>query len=78
MTTTKRRPGAAKRTRNIQRAVHLVAALPLLSYVYATPDASDPRTLFVRFVAIPVLVVTGMLMWQMPLLRRALARRKAE
>lgn len=55
----------------------MVAALPLLSYVYATPDASDPRTLFVRFVAIPVLVITGVLMWQMPRLRRALARRKA-
>jgi hypothetical protein len=67
-----RRP---RRARKLQRAAHLVAALPVLAYVYLTPAADAALTSVVRGVVVPVLVLSGLLLWQAPRLRRLRARR---
>jgi protein-S-isoprenylcysteine O-methyltransferase Ste14 len=67
-----RRP---RRARKLQRAVHLVAALPVLAYIYVTPTADAPMTTIVRAGVVPVLVLSGLLLWQAPRLRRLRARR---
>ena len=54
--------------RKAQRAAHLVAAVPLLVLIYG-PD-SDALQLFVRAGVVPMLVLTGILMWQAPRIRR--------
>jgi thiosulfate reductase cytochrome b subunit len=48
--------------------VHLIAALVLVGYLYAPLEAQLQDV--VRFVVLPVLVVTGIAMWQAPRIRR--------
>ncbi len=59
---------AAGRQRKLQRNVHLLAGVLLLGYVYA-PAPSRVQEL-VRFLVFPLLVATGVAMWQAPRIRR--------
>lgn len=61
--------------RSLQRLVHLIAALPILAYVYVTPPADSLATIAVRFVVLPLVVASGMVMWQWPRIRKALRSR---
>jgi thiosulfate reductase cytochrome b subunit len=58
----------AAQQRRAQRAVHLAAALMLIAYLYAPLDAQLENA--VRFLVLPLLVVTGIAMWQAPRIRR--------
>jgi thiosulfate reductase cytochrome b subunit len=58
----------AGQQRKVQRVVHLAAALVLAAYVYA-PLEPQLQTA-VRFVVLPVLVLTGIAMWQAARIRR--------
>jgi hypothetical protein len=58
----------AARQRKAQRVVHLAAALVPVGYLYAPLEAQLQDA--VRFVVLPVLVVTGIAMWQGPRIRR--------
>ena len=58
----------AAQQRKAQRIVHLAAALVLIAYLYVPLDAELQDA--VRFVVLPVLVVTGIAMWQAPRIRR--------
>ena len=62
--------GQGKRVRGRQRAAHLVAGALLVLYVYlpVAPDATLQTV--VRWIVFPLLVITGVLMWQWPKLRR--------
>ena len=64
----------AGRQRKLQRNVHLLAGVLLLSYVYA-PAPSRMQEL-ARFLVFPLLVATGIAMWQAPRIRRL--RKSAE
>jgi len=66
---------SAAQQRKIQRAVHLVAGVMLLAFVYG-PDTGHFHT-FVQVVALPVLVLTGIVMWQAPRIRRLRKRMTA-
>jgi hypothetical protein len=59
-----------RRQRKLQRLFHLLAGATLLAYVYlpAAHQLHDP----VRLVAVPVLTLTGIAMWQTARLRRAI------
>ena len=64
-----------KTLRDIQRAIHLVAAFVLAGYVYS-PAGSDPAfATLTRAVVFPVLTLSGLLIWKLPQLRRRLRRR---
>ncbi len=64
--------GSNKRLRDIQRITHLVGAGALVLYLY-TPLGSAPLfTALMQFLVVPMLVATGMLMWQLPRLRKLL------
>jgi hypothetical protein len=63
-----------KQVRDAQRAVHLVLGLLLALYVY-TPVRDLPLALFLaQVVLIPLLIASGLAMWQWPRLRRRLSR----
>lgn len=66
-----------KRLRDMERIVHLALGAVLLAHVYALWSESAPFTLFVRVVAFPVLVGSGLAMWQWPRVRRWLGARRA-
>jgi hypothetical protein len=58
----------AAQQRRAQRVVHVAAALVLIAYLYAPLEAQLQDA--VRFVVLPMLVVTGIAMWQAPRIRR--------
>ncbi len=61
-------------TRTIVRWIHLVFSIPIIGYVYS-PFADLPEYApVVRFVAVPVIVLTGLWMWKGHLLRRLISR----
>ena len=66
---------AGKRVRDLQRVAHLVAGALLLAYVYLPIAPDSPVHGGVRWVGLPALVLSGVLMWQWPKLRRVLRAR---
>ncbi len=63
--------------RSILRWIHIVFSIPIIGYVYS-PFAELPNYApVVRFVSIPVLVLTGLWMWKGHLLRRLFSRKAA-
>lgn len=64
-----------KRMRDIQRFVHLAAGLLLVAYVYTPLGNLTAFETLVQFVVVPALVVTGMVMWQLPRIRKLLRDR---
>jgi protein-S-isoprenylcysteine O-methyltransferase Ste14 len=67
--------GHGKRTRARQRTAHLVTGALLLLYVYAPGPPDAMLQTVIRWVALPLLVITGLLMWQWPRLRRLVRAR---
>ncbi|MDQ3655233.1 MAG: hypothetical protein M3457_09155 [Chloroflexota bacterium] len=65
-----------KRLRDLERIAHLVVGAIVLLYVYGLWGDSAAFTLFVRVFAFPVLVGSGMAMWQLPRVRRWWAMRR--
>lgn len=63
--------------RSILRWIHLVFAIPIFGYVYSPfeniPQYAPPT----RYVFLPVLVLTGLWMWQGHNLRRLISKRSA-
>lgn len=70
-------PRRRSRARTTQRGVHLVAAVGISAYIYLTPDPASPATFGIRWVAVPVLVFSGLAMWLWPRLRRRIDRTRA-
>ncbi len=68
-----------KRLRDTQRIVHLVGGLMLGVYIYIPLVGGSTAhfvTSLMQFVVFPAVVATGMLMWQLPRLRRLLKARQ--
>jgi hypothetical protein len=66
----RRNPGGGKRTRDRQRAAHLFTGTLLIFYVYLPAVPASPAGWVIRWVALPLLVIDGILMWQWPRVRR--------
>jgi hypothetical protein len=64
-----------KQQRDIQRVVHLVGAAVLVVYIYAPLDSAPLVTALMQAVIVPVLGITGLLMWQGPRLRNLIQGR---
>jgi hypothetical protein len=65
----------AGQQRKLERAVHLAAGVIVIAYIYLPLD--DALADVVRWAVLPVLVGSGMAMWQMARIRRVLKRRAA-
>ena len=50
--------------RSILRWTHLVLAIPIIGYVYSPFEELPNYAPIVRFVAIPVMALTGLWMWK--------------
>jgi len=70
-----RRP-TRRQVRDLQRAVHLLAALVLMASVYAAPLLGAGFTAAVRWLVVPALVISGVALWQWHRLRTRLRTRK--
>ncbi len=63
-----------KRLRDLQRAVHLTGGLLVMASIYSPLRDQAVLDALVQVVAIPVMLVTGLAMWQAARLRRLLLR----
>ena len=64
-------------TRSILRWVHLILSIPIVGYVYSPFEALPDYAPVVRYVSIPLLVLTGLWMWKGHVVRRLVSRRAA-
>ena len=65
-----------RRVRVLERLMHLVTGLALVIYVYATPGPGSSFTVGIRWL-VPIVISSGLAMWQGPRVRRYLRRRGA-
>jgi hypothetical protein len=63
------------RSRTIFRWIHLVFAIPILGYIYSPFNEIPNYAPAVRFVFVPILVVSGLWMWKGHVLRRLISKR---
>lgn len=63
--------------RSIFRWTHLILAIPIIGYVYSPFEQLPDYAPVVRFVSIPVLVLTGLWMWKGHVLIRLFSKRSA-
>jgi hypothetical protein len=64
-------------TRSIFRWVHLVFGIPILGYIYSPFDQIPNYAPLVRFIFVPILVLSGLWMWKGHVLRRLISKRSA-
>lgn len=65
------------RPRTIFRWIHIVFAIPILGYIYSPFEQIPNYAPAVRFVFLPILVVTGLWMWKGHLVRGLISKRSA-
>ncbi|HET9374901.1 MAG TPA: hypothetical protein VFO40_08000 [Chthoniobacterales bacterium] len=59
------------------RTLHLVLSIPIIGFIYGPVAHIPPAAAFTRFVAVPLVILSGFWMWQKPRLVRWLRRRRA-
>ena len=65
-----------KRVRYLERLMHMITGTALVTYVYLTPGPDSAFTVGIRWL-VPIVIGSGMAMWQGPRVRRYLRRRGA-
>ena len=68
---------SAATQRVIIRWTHLVLAIPIVGYIYSPFENLPDYAPVVRYIALPVMVVTGLWMWKGHLLRRLFSKKPA-
>ncbi|MCG3160272.1 MAG: hypothetical protein JMDDDDMK_01341 [Acidobacteria bacterium] len=63
--------------RSIVRWVHIVLAIPIIGYIYSPFEEIPNYAPAVRFVFLPVMVLSGLWMWKGHVLRRLISKRSA-
>jgi len=61
--------------RSILRWTHIVIAIPIVGYVYSPFEEIPNYAPAVRFVFLPVMVLTGLWMWKGHVVRRLISKR---
>jgi len=61
--------------RSILRWIHIVIAIPIVGYVYSPFEEIPNYAPAVRFVFLPVMVLTGLWMWKGHVVRRLISKR---
>ena len=67
--------GAAQRS--ILRWVHIIFGIPILGYIFSPSEEIPNYAPAVRFVFVPVIVLSGFWMWKGHVLRRLISKRSA-
>ncbi len=63
--------------RSIFRWIHIVFAIPIIGYIYSPFKELPNYAPVVRYVAFPVIALSGLLMWKGHLLRRLISKKSA-
>jgi len=63
--------------RSIFRLIHILFAIPIIGYIYSPFKELPNYAPVVRYVAFPLIAVSGLWMWKGHLLRRFFSKRSA-
>jgi hypothetical protein len=63
--------------RSILRWIHIVFSIPILGYIYGPFEEIPKYAARVRFVVVPVMLLSGFWMWKGHVLRRLISNRSA-
>ena len=61
--------------RSINRWIHIICGIPMLGYIYDSPSDTPNYAPSVRYVFLPVLLLSGLWMWKGHVLRRLVSKR---
>ena len=61
--------------RSIVRWMHIILAIPIIGYIYSPFEAIPDYAPLVRFVFLPLMVLSGLWMWKGHVVRRLFTRR---
>jgi hypothetical protein len=61
--------------RSIVRWIHIVFSIPILGYIYSPFEEIPKYAGRVRFVVVPVMLLSGLWMWKGHVLRRLVSKR---
>jgi hypothetical protein len=64
--------------RSIPRWIHIIFSIPILGYIYSPFEEIPKYAPAVRFVFLPVMVLSGFWMWKGHVLRRLISKRSAQ
>lgn len=62
------------RSRTIFRWIHLIFAIPILGYIYSPFDQIPNYAPLVRFIFVPILVLSGLWMWKGHIVRQLISK----
>jgi hypothetical protein len=65
----------AARERKLIRILHLILSIPILGFLYGPVSGIPPAAWFTRFVAMPLVILSGFWLWLKPRLLRWLKNR---
>ncbi len=60
--------------RSIFRWIHIIFGIPILGYIYDSPSDTPNYASAIRFLFLPVLLVSGLWMWKGHVVRRLLSK----
>ncbi len=63
--------------RSMVRWIHIVLSIPILGYIYSPFEEIPKYADRVRFVVVPVMLLSGLWMWKGHVLRRLISKRSA-
>ena len=63
--------------RSILRWIHILFGLPILGYIYGPPAETAQYLPYFRYVYVPILVLSGLLMWKGHLLARLFSKKSS-
>jgi hypothetical protein len=61
--------------RSIFRWIHIIFSIPILGYIYSPFEEIPKYATRVRFVVVPVMLLSGLWMWKGHVLRRLISKR---
>jgi hypothetical protein len=63
--------------RSILRWIHIIFGIPIVGYIYRPFEEIPNYAPVVRFVFVPVIVLSGLWMWKGRVVRRLISKRSA-
>src|SRR4029077_18845970 len=63
--------------RSIFRWIHIIFGIPIIGYIYDSPTDTPNYAWSIRYVLLPVLLISGLWMWKGHVVRRLISKRSA-
>jgi hypothetical protein len=64
--------------RSILRWIHIIFGIPILGYIYDSPADTPNYAWSIRYVILPVLLLSGLWMWKGHVVRRLISKGSAD